>query len=96
LFAHCSTSLFYIVRQWPFSTARLIDADMEVDFSQTNHAGDRVSVIATQPLTDNEEWMRFGEGRTDHVRRRAAGLADIRIPIPDEIRQRNAANLAVT
>ena len=62
LFAHCSTNLFYIIRQWPFSTAHLIDADMEVDFSQTNHAGDRVSVIATQPLTDNEEWTPFGEG----------------------------------
>ncbi len=34
LFAHCSTQLAYIERRAPFTKARLIDADLEVDFSQ--------------------------------------------------------------
>ncbi len=93
LFAHCSTHLFYIVRQWPFSTAHLIDADMSVDFSQTNHAGDRVSVIATQPLTSNETWTRFEDGELIMF---ADGQPTLRtiVPIPEDIRQRNARNLA--
>lgn len=92
LFAHCSTNLYYIVRQWPFSTARLIDCDVEVDFSQTNHAGDRVSVIATQPLTKNEEWTRLAEGELVMF---ADGQPAQRtlIPIPEEIRRRNAARV---
>ena len=95
LFAHCSTHLFYIVRQWPFSTAHLIDADMSVDFSQTNHAGDRVSVIATQPLTDNETWTQFEDGELIMF---ADGQPTMRtlIPIPEDVRRRNAENLACT
>ena len=93
LFAHCSTHLFYIVRQWPFSTAHLIDADMSVDFSQTNHARDRVSVIATQPLTSNETWTRFEDGELIMF---ADGQPTLRtvVPIPEEVRRRNARNLA--
>jgi glutamine amidotransferase len=35
---------------------------MAVDFSQVTQPGDRVAVIATQPLTDNEEWTVLGQG----------------------------------
>ena len=62
LFAHCSTHLYYIVRSWPFSTAHLIDADLSIDFAQYTTPEDRVVVIATQPLTDNETWTRFAPG----------------------------------
>jgi len=92
LFAHCSTNLYYIVRQWPFSTARLIDCDVEVDFSQTNHAGDRVSVIATQPLTKNEEWTRLVEGELVLFVEGQPAQRTI-IPISDEVRRRNAARV---
>src|SRR5450830_1875767 len=34
LFAHCSTKLCYIVRQYPFAAASLSDEDLSVDFSQ--------------------------------------------------------------
>jgi glutamine amidotransferase len=63
LFAHCATQLAYIVRQAPFSRARLSDAEMEVDFSEFTTPADRVAVIATVPLTDNETWtvMQPGE-----------------------------------
>ena len=33
LFVHCSTSLYYVVRQYPFVTAKLSDEDVTVDFS---------------------------------------------------------------
>ncbi len=62
LFAHCSTKLSYIVRQAPFSTARLKDREMTVDFSSVTTEIDRVAVIATQPLTDNETWTTLEPG----------------------------------
>lgn len=62
LFAHCSTSLHYIVRQYPFTTATLADEDLSVDFSQLNTADDRVAVIVTAPLTANEVWTPFSRG----------------------------------
>jgi len=62
LFAHCSTSLYYIVRQYPFSEAVLSDQDMKVDFSEVTTANDRVAVIVTEPLTTNETWTPFSIG----------------------------------
>ncbi|HLP88692.1 MAG TPA: class II glutamine amidotransferase [Nostocaceae cyanobacterium] len=61
-FAHCSTNLSYIVRQAPFAAAHLIDEDMTVDFSELTTPSDRVAVIATTPLTDNEIWTEFQSG----------------------------------
>ncbi|MFN9391464.1 MAG: class II glutamine amidotransferase [Betaproteobacteria bacterium] len=63
LFAHCATQLAYIVRQAPFSRARLSDAEVEVDFSELTTPADRVAVVATLPLTDTETWtvMRPGQ-----------------------------------
>ena len=62
LFAHCSTQLWYIIRQAPFSVAHLADADLSIDFAEVTAPDDRVVVIATQPLTDNERWTAFGQG----------------------------------
>lgn len=62
LFAHCTTNLHYIVRQAPFSSAHLIDNDISVDFSALTTPADRVAIIATQPLTDNEQWTRCQPG----------------------------------
>jgi glutamine amidotransferase len=55
-FAHCSTGLNYIVRQAPFAAAHLIDRDVTVDFREVTTPSDRVAIIATTPLTDNEVW----------------------------------------
>lgn len=57
LLAHCSTHLSYIVRQAPFGKAHLSDEDVTLDFRQVTGPNDRVAVIATQPLTDNEPWV---------------------------------------
>lgn len=62
LFAHCSTKLYYIVRQFPFATARLSDQDMSVDFSEVTTPNDRVAIIVTEPLTTNETWTQFAPG----------------------------------
>lgn len=62
LFAHASTRLSYIVRQAPFTQAHLKDQDVTVDFSEVTGADDRVAVIATLPLTDNEPWTEMPAG----------------------------------
>ncbi|SMC24086.1 glutamine amidotransferase [Andreprevotia lacus DSM 23236] len=62
LFAHCSTNLHYVVRQAPFSTAHLSDADVQIDFATVTTPQDQVAIIATQPLTDNEYWRPMTSG----------------------------------
>jgi glutamine amidotransferase len=63
LFAHCATRLSYIVRKAPFATAHLTDRDLSVDFSQVTKPDDRVAIIATTPLTDNEAWQTIEPGQ---------------------------------
>ncbi len=62
LFAHCSTNLHYLIRQYPFAQAKLSDGDVVVDFSEVTTRDDRVALIVTQPLTTNETWIQFGAG----------------------------------
>jgi glutamine amidotransferase len=62
LFAHASTKLAYIVRKAPFARAHLNDQDVSVDFSEVTRPDDRVAVIATLPLTDNESWTTMPPG----------------------------------
>jgi predicted glutamine amidotransferase len=62
LFAYSSTRLHYIVRRWPFSTARLIDVDMTIDFTKHMTPEDCTAVIATQPLTHEDNWQAFASG----------------------------------
>jgi predicted glutamine amidotransferase len=74
-FAHCSTNLHYVVRQAPFAEAHLVDQDVTVNFQELTTAQDRVAVIATFPLTDNETWtsiapnqlMLFQDGLPTHL-----------------------------
>ena len=56
LFAHCADKLCYVLRHAPFADAHLIDQDVTVDFSELTTPDDKVAVIATLPLTDNEAW----------------------------------------
>mmetsp|Transcript_2353 Transcript_2353/g.5079 ORF Transcript_2353/g.5079 Transcript_2353/m.5079 type:complete len:587 (-) Transcript_2353:241-2001(-) len=55
--------LHYLVRYPPFSTAKLKDVDYKVDFNETNGENDRVAIIATKPLTTNENWKEFKRGQ---------------------------------
>lgn len=93
MFAHCSTRLWYLVRQWPFSNAQLVDADLSMDFAQTNASNDRLCIIATHPLTRNENWQQLAPGQLlwiegGHVVRRA------QLAVSEETRLKNEANLA--
>lgn len=62
LYAHCSTHLHYLVRQYPFARAELSDDDISVDFSTVTTRDDRIAIIVTEPLTTNETWHAFQPG----------------------------------
>lgn len=62
LFSYATTKLHWLVREYPFKPAQLIDLDVEVDFSQVTTVEDRVAVITTEPLTQNETWTAFKAG----------------------------------
>ncbi|OIJ39008.1 MULTISPECIES: class II glutamine amidotransferase [Acinetobacter] len=62
LFTYAITKLHWLVREYPFKPAQLIDIEVEVDFSQVTTPEDRVAVITTEPLTQNEEWTAFQPG----------------------------------
>jgi predicted glutamine amidotransferase len=46
--------LYYTIREPPFRLAQLVDCDMCVDFSEFCHENDRVAIVSTYPLTNNE------------------------------------------
>ena len=56
LYAYCTKPLYYIERRAPFGRATLIDEDLQVDFSQVTTPNDRVAVLASAPITRDEEW----------------------------------------
>ncbi|MFM2486407.1 class II glutamine amidotransferase [Celerinatantimonas yamalensis] len=60
--AYCSNHLHWITRRAPFGQARLQDADMTVDFQTQTTPNDVVTVVATQPLTSNEDWQKMVPG----------------------------------
>lgn len=62
LFSYCSTKLASITRRAPFGAAQLKDADVTVDFSAVTTPNDVVSIIATEPLTEDEEWDIYQPG----------------------------------
>ncbi len=62
LFSYAVTKLHWLVREYPFQPAQLVDLDVEVDFSQHTTPEDRVAVITTEPLTQNEKWIVYKPG----------------------------------
>lgn len=77
LWAHASTNLWFLERKHPFSHATLSDQDLSIDFSRFAKPEDRVAVVVTAPLTQNECWTRFEPSEfrlfTDGVSRRIGG-----------------------
>ena len=62
LWAHASTSLFYVERRHPFAHATLSDEDVSVNFQEHTRPTDRVALVVTAPLTTNESWTAFAPG----------------------------------
>jgi predicted glutamine amidotransferase len=60
--SYCTNHLYWITRRAPFGKAALIDEDVEVNFQEETTPNDVVTVIATQPLTINENWQRMKPG----------------------------------
>jgi glutamine amidotransferase len=62
LWAHASTRLYSVERRHPFTAATLADEDLSVDFAAHTTPHDRVAVVATEPLTQDEDWRPFAPG----------------------------------
>ena len=62
LVCYCTNNLHWLTRRAPFGEAQLIDEDMTVDFKKETSDTDVVTVIATRPLTKNEQWNKMHEG----------------------------------
>ena len=62
LWAHCATSLHYLVRQHPFASAVLQDEDLRVNFADVTTPADRVAIVVTEPLTRDETWTALPPG----------------------------------
>jgi glutamine amidotransferase len=63
LYCYTTTGLCALTRRAPFSTARLIDAEMTVDFAKETTPHDVVTLVATRPLTRDETWTPLPRGR---------------------------------
>lgn len=66
--AFCTTKLHWITRRAPFGVARLSDVDVDIDFSRETTPKDVVTIIATEPLTNNEQWHKMQPGETQLFR----------------------------
>ena len=51
-----------MVRFCPVSTAYLSDMDCTANLDRETSQGERVAVIATEPLTKDEDWKEFCKG----------------------------------
>ena len=62
LWAFCSSHLHFVERAHPFGRATLADDDVTVDFGALTTPNDRVTVVATEPMTSNEAWHALAAG----------------------------------
>jgi predicted glutamine amidotransferase len=82
LFSLCTSRLASITRMSPFGPARLSDRELEVDFLQHTTPSDRVTLIATAPLTSNEQWDLYQPGEW-RLWDRGQAVRYGRIAVPD-------------
>ena len=62
LYAFCSNRLVWFTRLAPFGRARLVDEDLQIDFADETSPDDVVTVLATTPLTADEQWHVLAHG----------------------------------
>ena len=88
LWAHGSTQLYSLQRRHPFSAATLADEDLSVDFAAMTTPNDRVALVATEPLTNDQRravagfrgWSAARVLRRRVARRLRAAVTDVPIP----------------
>ena len=68
LLTYCTTKLHWITRRAPFGIARLSDVDVDIDFTTETTPNDVVTIIATEPLTNNEQWHKMLPGESQLFR----------------------------
>lgn len=57
--AYAGSLLFYLTRKAPFGEAHLSDGEMSINFQDVTTDNDKVTILATIPLTDNENWQQL-------------------------------------
>lgn len=57
--AYAGSLLFYLTRKAPFGEAKLADDDVSINFKDLTQSGDKVTVLVTIPLTENEPWQQL-------------------------------------
>ncbi len=62
LFAYCSNQMSWVTRQYPFGEARLIDTGEIMNFREKFSPKDKVTLIASYPLTEKENWQSMKSG----------------------------------
>ncbi|MFT5425470.1 MAG: putative glutamine amidotransferase [Gammaproteobacteria bacterium] len=62
LYTYCTNNMCWITRRHPFGIARLIDTGEIINFKGHTTEKDVVTVIASRPLTDDEDWNIMEKG----------------------------------
>ncbi len=62
MLAHASTRLHWLRRQAPFGQVQLRDGGLRLDLALLNGPRDRMTLVATEPLTHDEDWQAFRPG----------------------------------
>ncbi|MFM1907283.1 MAG: hypothetical protein RLZZ591_960 [Pseudomonadota bacterium] len=62
LWAHASTKLCYLVREYPFTEVQMKDEEVRVNLAELNGREDRLAIVVTEPLTTNEAWTHMAPG----------------------------------
>lgn len=62
LYVYCTNNMCWITRRHPFGKARLIDTGEIFDFSKVTTRKDIVTIVASRPLTDDEQWHHMERG----------------------------------
>lgn len=62
LYVRCATRLHTLRRQHPFAKVALVDHDLHLDLASANGRDDRMTLVATEPLTRNEAWVAMQPG----------------------------------
>ncbi len=57
--AYAGSLLFYRTRKAPFGKAHLSDHDLSINFADLTTDKDRITIIVTIPLTDDEQWQQM-------------------------------------